>query len=946
MQWRRPVGPVVEGTAVRSTRRVGHVLLLVAAAIAVGCSGGGEAETLRRIRAGLQSADQKASAEAVVQLKSLLQKHPAQAEARLILADHLFANADPASAKAEYQRALEGGAAAELVLPKLARAMLLTGQGAMLQGQFGNEKLKDNQAQAALKSVLAHALLKQGNAQDAKAAVDEALTAAPEHPAALLMQARLTAVQGDVPQAVALVDALIAKNPRDADALALRGELFMQQPDGKDEALRSFQRAVEADPKLVYALANLITLQIAKGDLEGAKKSQLRLRQIASNLLVTGQQEATLAYALGDHARAREVFQSLLRVAPDNVGLLLLAGQNELRLSSAVQAEAMFSKALALQPRNDTARRLLAHAQLALGQVQKSLNTIAPLVDKPDAAADLLTLAAEAHLLDGNVKAADALYARAAKLKPTDPQLRTTLATAALGRESDEWVFNELQSISARDSGISADMALVSAYLSRGKTDDALKALDGIERKRPKDANHHILKGQILAGRNDLPAARRAFDAALAISPDNLKSVLALSALDLRENKGADAKARIQTLLKQQPRSTKLMLALAELMARNPAEDPERLKLLERAVQSDGADTDARSALVAFHLGAGNTEAAVVAAQAAVAAMPQSLDMLELLARCQLRRGEFSQALNTYGKITSNSPRSSRGYLGASDIQMRGNDLDNARRTIERGLQAAPGDADLQYQSFKLALLKKQPDEARKIALQLQKDRPGNVLGWVLEGELEAAQQHWGPAATAYRKALDKSPPPSLVTKYLHVLKLGGRAAEASAFAAARLKSNPNDLVLMFYLGDLAQQGGDLKQARQYYEEVLRRNSEHLLALNNLATVHLAQKQPGALALARRAALLAPREPAVLDTLAQAQAAEGSLADAVATQRQAVTLAPDNPDLRLSLAGLLLRNGDKAEARQQLPRLAKLGAGFARQGELNEVLKELGASSR
>ena len=91
-----------------------------------------------------------------------------------------------------------------------------------------------------------------------------------------------------------------------------------------------------------------------------------------------------------------------------------------------------------------------------------------------------------------------------------------------------------------------------------------------------------------------------------------------------------------------------------------------------------------------------------------------------------------------------------------------------------------------------------------------------------------------------------------------------------------------------------------------------------------------------------QAAALAPGEPAVLDTLAKTQALEESLDRALATQRQAVELAPAQPVLRLNLAKLLIQAGRRDDALGELDRLAALGAGFNRQAEVQRMRKDLG----
>ena len=80
----------------------------------------------------------------------------------------------------------------------------------------------------------------------------------------------------------------------------------------------------------------------------------------------------------------------------------------------------------------------------------------------------------------------------------------------------------------------------------------------------------------------------------------------------------------------------------------------------------------------------------------------------------------------------------------------------------------------------------------------------------------------------------------------------------------------------------------------------------------------------------------------MLDTLAQALATEGRLGDAVSTQRQAVQQAPNLPEFRLTLAKLLITDGDRAAAKQELTRLAGLGLGFPKQAEVGELLNSLG----
>ena len=94
-----------------------------------------------------------------------------------------------------------------------------------------------------------------------------------------------------------------------------------------------------------------------------------------------------------------------------------------------------------------------------------------------------------------------------------------------------------------------------------------------------------------------------------------------------------------------------------------------------------------------------------------------------------------------------------------------------------------------------------------------------------------------------------------------------------------------------------------------------RSNADNPTAVNNLAWVLWAQKKPGALEGAERANQLAPNQPVFMDTLAMILAEQGQLPRALELQKRAVALKPDAGGMRLALAKLLAKAGNKSEAR-------------------------------
>ena len=920
--------------------RLRALLTLACAATAIGLASCGRSDTeaLGRLQQRLPSLD---AATARTELKKLVQAHPKSGPARLLLGQRYTDDGNAAAAASELQRALEHGAAEHLALPLLAEALLQSGQAGRVVHAYGTAVLADPDAQARLQAAVASAEAAVGNEAGARAALTRALQASPTSAHALLVQARFAASDNDLAGGMATVDGVLRDHPALTDAWLLKGELHLRQPDGRPAAQQAFTKAIDLRPDWTSPRMALMSLLVAQGDVDAARAQLAELRRRAPKDLNTAMAEGQLAFVDGQHLQAREIFQGVLRQLPENIGLLLTAGENELQLGAAQQAEVHFAKAVALAPGHATARRHLARAQILLGQMPKALATLAPLVDKADAGAEVLALAAEARRLNGEPRAAQAVIDRLARLQPADPRLRTMVAVAGFGRSDDHQVFDALARIAADTPDTSADLAMFHAHMARGQHREALKTLVQLERKLPQDATPAQLRGQVQVAMRQPAQARQSFAQALALQPGHVPSLLALSALDLREGQAAPARQRLADAVKADPRNSTARLALAEVLQHQQAPAADVRAQITAAVQVAPGDLAARRALVLHLLAAGQGEGALNAAQAAIAALPDNTELLTLLARCQLQLAQPSQALTTYGKITTLQPRSPQGHLGMADAYLANDQPALALGSIQRALELSPGLPDARERAIQVALHEKQVTRALDLARRIQTEHPGLALGFLREGEVLLQQRQWADAAAVLRQALTRPQPGQAPARLYQALTAGGRAGEADAFAAQWLQAHPADTGLLFAQAWAAQSAGQQALAQQRYERVLAHQSDHAAALNNLAMLRLAQQQPGALPLAERATAAAPGQPALLDTLAQAQAAESQLAAAVDTQRRAVALAQDAEGMRLTLARLLIQAGERAKAKAELERLAALGDGFAQQADVRQLLQTL-----
>jgi putative PEP-CTERM system TPR-repeat lipoprotein len=904
----------------------------------VGCGAPSDAELIVKAKGHLDRQDFKA---AIVEFKTALQTNPQSGEARYLLGRTLLAVGDPSSAVLELNKARDLKFDGNVVLPTLAQALLASGQAKKVTDGFEVITLADPNAGAALKATLARAYFDQGMPDRAQIAVSAALQLDPKNLAARLLQIRLMAGRGAFEQALGMTEAMIVDDPRQTEPWVLKGELLWV---GKGDAVggeKALRQALALDPAHVRAHEALIHLLLQKKDIAGFKSQIAALTKALPNRLETRFYRTQLALIDNDLKKAQEGLQQLLKVAPQSVDVLQLAGIIELRSGAMAQAQTHLKQAIQLAPSAGMARLLLAETQLRSGQSSQGLVTLQPLLEGPKPPAAALGLAAQAYLQDGDMAKAEAFYARAAKADPEDPKARIALAITQLAKGNAEAGFAQLESLAAADKTTYADMALIAARVRTNDLDAALRAVDRLQAKVPDTALPYVMRGRILRQRGDSAGARTSLETALSLDAVNFTAVSQLAAMDVAEKKPDDARKRFEALLARDPRSARARLAVVELRQRAGAKPEEIEGLLAAAISESPDEPAPRLLLVEHHLRAHRAKAAVTAAQEAVAAFPDNLLVLDALGRSQLAAGDSMQAIQTFKRIAASHATAPLPHLRLAETYVAAKDYAAAAQSLRKALDIAPKLLEAQQGLVQVLLVRKQVAEALAVAKQVQTQRPRESAGYLMEGEIQARQRSWDPAIAAFRAAFEREHSSDVAVRLHALYTTAGRPTDATRLAASWESDRPRDIGFILYLGGLAMSRKDNPAAEAYFRKVLALRPDHAVALNNVAWLMLQQGKAGATLLAERANRLAPEEPWFMDTLAATLAADKQLPKALEWQRKAVARDPEAPSLRLNFAKLLIASGDRAQARAELQKLVPLGGRFDRQDEVEALLKSL-----
>lgn len=913
--------------------------LIVAISLSIaGCAADSEADQIASAKSSMAKGELNAAA---IKLRSTLQTNPNSGEARALLGQTFLAGGDSASALVELEKANQLRWRADQVIPKLAEALVANGQAVLACQRFDAVTLADPAALADLKSALAIGYFVQGKSELGLASIDAALQAQPKHIKARLLKARAIAERGQIDAALTLADAVIVDSPKVPDGMLLKAELLWYAKSDTAAAAKVLHDILRSHPHYLPAHTTLLTLLVTTQDYPAFKTAVAELKLHAPGSPTTLFYDTFALLIEHDLSKARERVQQLLRTVDKSPLVFQMAGSVEYESGMLRAAETHLTQALQLAPNLTKARLLLASLYLRSAQPQKSLAVLQVLLSRtpPDVAA--LGIAAESYILSGDVSKAEQFYSLAAKATPQDSKAKTALALMQVSQGNADVGFAQLDNIAATYTQSYADLAIIATRLRRNETNEALRAVDRLIAKAADKPLPYLLRGQVLVQREDTNGARASFEKAIAVDPSYFPATSALVSLDIDQNKYEDGRKRLEAQLQRDPQNFLAKIALADVRHRSGAKPDEVIELLTQAVKINIVEPRSRIALVDYLLSRQRAAAALLAAQDAIAALPDVPELLDALGRAQLASGSAQQAIISFSKLVSAKPGVALSHLRLADANVVNNDQASAWINLRKALEIEPALSQAQRNLIRLAVTNSRINDAVVVARTMQKQPASELIGYLFESDIRIETKEWDAAIKLVRQALERGRVTFTAQRLHKVYLQAGRKSDGEGFAASWLKDHPSDTDFLRYVATAAMINNEYTLAESRYRQLLTALPDDGMALNNLAWALMKQSKPGASELAEKAVRLSPADPSYIDTLALTLAAENQFSKALEWQEKAVAKAPEVPLYRLNLAKLLIKSGSRERARTELETLAKLGTRYSGHGEVTALLKTL-----
>ncbi len=915
-------------------------LSFAASATLYGCDKNSNLTEQEYIQRAKDMEDQGKLKGSVIELKNAIQKNPNSPQSRLLLGQIYLKRGQGAEAEKELRQAEKLGVNRETIKPLLGEALLLMGEYKQVLDEIepGEQTSKANTAR--IYQIRADALLNQRKIKDACNLFQKSLDIDTENPPTYWGLAQCAVAERDLTKARALLDSALKIKDRQAKTWILIGNL---EQFGKktQSALAAYTNALKIEPHNVEALQNRAAVLMAVGQLESARADVELVTKLAPKSLPAYYLQALLSFEQKKYADAQDGVQEVLKFSPDYMPGILLAGSTAYALGSYQQAESYLNRFLTFSPGHAYARRVLAATQIKQNQPEKGLATLAPLLSPDTRDASALALAGEALLRKGDSAKATEYLQRAAALEPKNASIQTQLGLSHLSAGDNQLAITELEkAVSLAPGQHKADTVLVMTLLDLKEYDQALAAINGLEKKLQNSALTHTMRGSALLGKNDLANARRSFEQALVIDPGFYPAAASLAQLDLHDNKPEAARKRFENVLEKDKTNLQAMIALAELAAHNKQEK-ESFDWLEKAAKAHPNAIPPRAILVRRYLARNEPQKALAIANETVNANPDNPDALDLLGSVQLAMKDKISATSTFTKLTQQADQSPDALLRLALVQISSNKLAEARTTLQKALQLDPNHTQSLDALIRLEMRSGNPDKALQIARQVQRQIPGIPLGFEREGDILLYQKHPGQAVKSYEQALAMKADPANLIKLHRALTLAGNVQAADQYLGNWLKQNPNDLEVRAYAASNAMAKGKNKEAIAQYQSILQQTPQNPVVLNNLAGLYQREADSRALPTAEQALKLAPDNPAIQDTLGWILVEQGQAERGLDLLRKALAKAPKSEGIRYHHAMALARTGDKARARKELELLLKDAPNFPQAAAARVQLQKL-----
>lgn len=681
-----------------------------------------------------------------------------------------------------------------------------------------------------------------------------------------------------------------------------------------ESSAANFNAALEEYPNYHLVRFLLIDVLLRNESLDSAEIEVDKLLSINKNQPQANYYKGAIAFQRKDFETAFLHAEKAREGRGEGLRNDMVHGLSAYKLEKYERAYASLRRAASKLPKSHSVHRLVAQLQLDLGYRREAAETLASLEELTDTDTLLFKQAATLFATESDFEMAAQQFQSMNKLVDNDALAELGEGVTKIAANDMTGIKNLQQSLLIDPSNDQAWLFLAEVHMQEGQHEKALKVAG--EWKKVDEVAGLVLEGQIYGKMNELEKAVIALESALEIDEYNIASLNNLAKFRRQQGNYAQSMEIAFKALQNNPRNKYAAKELI-LAARGADEIDKASKFLDELMQSHSDIEEPVLMLATLKRINGENNEAIELLEENRSLL--SVYGLESLGDAYYNAKQYKKAENVYLEWKDRKPNITFPWLRLVGLHAASGNIEKSRLIVEEAVEKFPNSEPLRLAKLRYHMQFKEYAAAREELAFLQKSTSTNKTLNKFDGQLALIDGEFERAvpllAEYYNETGDFDDAVNLAIAYVGADQKG----KAKAIFEKSLQAEPNSLGVKMKAAEFMSINGYDQDAIKLYEEIASALPKSPIGHNNLSAVYLRTGQIDmALASAEKAIAIAPDIPQVMDTYGWALFKKGNALEAKSILAVAHNKTPEDTDIALNYAEVLISLNESAEAKSVL----------------------------
>jgi len=662
------------------------------------------------------------------------------------------------------------------------------------------------------------------------------------------------------------IESVLAKNPEQLDALAIKSSLLMRQKKIKG-ALIIIDEILKKDSEHIEAISLKTVTLIKQKDFDQALALLTPALQKNSDNISLHLLKIQIDSQKNDTDAVIADYEKLVEMKPDNVQIKLTLAKVYQTAKKPKKAEEILNQLIQDNPRQINLKIALLNFLYASDEEKAASKFDVFFEENKDNYKEIIVLSKWLVLKDKKTKAQNILTSTLSNNNVSDENktsITLFLAKFAFTDKDTTKALSYIDKILDKNTeDVNAKTLKAEILISLNKISDAKKLLEEVLWQQPKMDLALSLLGGINQIEGDLDKAIINYENALKLNPNNLQALSFIVNKEVSENHSEYAIEILEHALRQLPNNLKILTQLVELNFNAENYELADKYITKIQIQKNGV-------FLANYLKANSLH----------------------------RQQKYNKAISAYKSLLEKAPWLKDALTGMADCYIQLNQQSEMMVYLERLIKNNPNNTFPSILKSQLLTADKKYKKAISfISSTLKKQTIKN---------------------TAFHSELGR------------LYGLTGDKKNQYASYIEGLKINPKNIKIMLSLASSYEKDLVFDKALELYEKILSINPIHNTSKNNLATLlldHFGKPEDVNKATKIVKTFKQSKHPYFLDTYGWAKLKSGEVEDALAIFKKVIIIAPNTPIFRYHLAVAYNLTGNNFSAISELKQALYIGKG-------------------